>query len=86
VEIVLATQAQSDIIYWKSIGQVQILKRIEVLLFSIQKDPFTGIGKPEKLKFQLAGCWSRRINSKHRIIYEISERAIHILSLRGHYL
>ncbi|MHA8091115.1 Txe/YoeB family addiction module toxin [Aquirufa regiilacus] len=44
------------------------------------------MGKPEKLKYQLVGLWSRRINAQHRIIYEIKSNAVHVLSLRGHYL
>ncbi|MBP6055311.1 MAG: Txe/YoeB family addiction module toxin [Cytophagaceae bacterium] len=86
MEIILSPQAQSDIIYWKSSGQRLVLKRIEVLLLSIQQDAFKGIGKPEILKYQLVGHWSRRTNAQHRIIYEIKSNAVHILSLRGHYL
>ncbi|MFD3274822.1 Txe/YoeB family addiction module toxin [Aquirufa echingensis] len=86
MEIILSPQALLDLEYWKFTGQKLILKRIEALLDSIQQDAFRGIGKPEKLRFQLAGCWSRRINAKHRIIYEITNNSILILSLRGHYL
>ena len=60
----------------------QMLKRIEALLDSIQQDAFRGIGKPEKLRFQLAGCWSRRINAKHRIIYEITNNSILRITFR----
>ncbi len=86
MEIILSPHALSDILYWKSQGQWSILKRIEHLISSIEKDPCRGIGKPEKLKHQLAGFWSRRINVKHRLVYELRPNAIYILSLRGHYL
>ena len=86
MEIILSPQAQLDIEFWKSTGQKLILKRIEKLFVSIQQDPIKGIGKPEKLRYQLAGCWSRRINTQHRIIYEVYNHSIHILSLRGHYM
>jgi toxin YoeB len=48
--------------------------------------PETGLGQPEQLKHQYSGLWSRRINKEHRIIYEIAENAIYILSMKGHYL
>ncbi|MBP9648713.1 MAG: Txe/YoeB family addiction module toxin [Paludibacteraceae bacterium] len=47
--------------------------------------PFTGTGKPEPLKHSLAGCWSRRINREHRLVYEVSEDLVFILSAKGHY-
>ncbi|WP_208864677.1 Txe/YoeB family addiction module toxin [Mucilaginibacter gossypiicola] len=61
--------------------------KIHQLLHAISQDPFSGIGKPEMLKHNLTGLWSRRINQEHRIIYEVleEEKTIKIHSLRGHY-
>jgi toxin YoeB len=51
----------------------------------VPRDPFTGIGKPEPLKHELAGCWSRRINDEHRLLYQVLEDKIRILACRYHY-
>ena len=65
----------------------QIAKRISRLLEDICEHPFWGIGKPERLKFDLTGLWSRRINSEHRIIYKVEDDMIvvEILSMKYHY-
>ena len=85
MEVELTQKAKKDLLYWKSIGKSDILKRIRVLVESIQEVPFSGIGKPEPLKYQLAGKWSRRINDEHRIIYSIVDNTIYIHSLKEHY-
>ncbi len=85
MEITISPQALTDLAYWKSTNQKSILKRIELLLRSIEKSPFDGIGKPEKLKHVLTGFWSRRITDKHRLIYNVQPNQIIILSLKGHY-
>jgi toxin YoeB len=79
------TQALIDLDYWRKSGNVIILKRIRQLLQAIQNDPFNGIGKPEALKHNLSGLWSRRINQEHRIIYKIERGEITVYSLRFHY-
>jgi toxin YoeB len=61
------------------------LKKIYQLLESIKDSPFEGIGKPELLKHNLSGYWSRRINIEDRLVYEILEGEIFVLSLKGHY-
>jgi toxin YoeB len=71
--------------YWKKSGNKKLQIRIQELLQSIQKTPFEGIGKPEPLKYQLSGMWSRRINKEHRIIYEVRDATVHIYSLKDHY-
>ena len=72
--------------YWKK-TDLKIAKRIVRLLKDIQENPFTGIGKPEPLKHELSGKWSRRINTEHRIIYSVNDKnlEIYIFSLRYHY-
>lgn len=78
-------QAKEDITFFKKSGQISVLKKIRKLIEAIQKNPFEGIGKPEPLKHELAGAWSRRINKEHRLVYEINEGMISILSVKGHY-
>ena len=80
-------KAEEDLAYWKSTGNKRIMKRISKLLEDILQHPFTGIGKPEPLKGNLQGVWSRRITDEHRLIYSVSNGMIYIyvLSLRYHY-
>jgi toxin YoeB len=59
--------------------------RILQLVEAVLKDPFTGIGKPEPLKYVLAGAWSRRITQEHRLVYKVSETRIDFLQARYHY-
>jgi toxin YoeB len=63
----------------------RMVKRIRELLKDILRHPEEGIGKPERLKFQLAGCWSRRINKEQRLVYQIEKDAITVISCRYHY-
>lgn len=81
----ITEQANDDIAFHKKSGNVKILNKIFQLLNNILENPFEGIGKPEPLKYNLSGCWSRRINKEHRLVYEVNEHKIVILSLRGHY-
>ena len=76
MEIILLEQAQNDRDYWKKSGNKAIMNRITALLKDIMEHPYTGIGKPEPLKYDLAGKWSRRINSEHRLIYSVNENII----------
>lgn len=75
--------------FWIRSGNKAIQKKIQEIIDAIQEKPYEGIGKPEQLKHQLAGRWSRRINQEHRIIYRISDQnqiyILNILSLKGHY-
>lgn len=70
MELSLTEKAQEDIRYFSKTGQKSILKKIETLLSEIEQTPYSGTGKPEALKHQYSGVWSRRINKEHRIIYE----------------
>ncbi|PWK72965.1 toxin YoeB [Mucilaginibacter oryzae] len=87
MEIVYSEESQKDVLYWKKSGNQIIQKKIQQLINAISEDPFSGIGKPEQLKHDLTGLWSRRINQEHRIVYEIleAENRIKIHSLKGHY-
>ena len=87
MEIVLLPQAQKDRDYWKKSGNKAIMERISALLKDIMEHPYTGIGKPEPLKYDLAGKWSRRINAEHRLIYSANENIItvYVFSMRYHY-
>jgi len=85
MEIIFAPKALKDLKHWKSSGNSKIQNKITDLINSISEDPFIGIGKPEPLKHEFAGCWSRRINEEHRIIYEVNENSVEILSLKDHY-
>jgi toxin YoeB len=83
--IKFTTEALSDLEYWKKSGNIIILKRIRQLLLAIQNDPFNGIGKPEALKHNLSGRWSRRLNQEHHLVYKVEEEVITVYSLRYHY-
>ncbi len=61
------------------------MKKIETLLANISDTPFTGIGKPEELKYNWAGFWSRRITNEHRMIYNVKDKIITVYALKGHY-
>lgn len=76
--------AIEDLEFWKR-NDPKIIKKIESLLKSMKQTPYSGIGKPESLKYDLAGYWSRRINKEHRIIYKVDDNTITIYSLRSHY-
>jgi toxin YoeB len=69
---------------WQSIDK-KILKKINTLIKDIKREPFNGIGKPEPLKYELAGCWSRRITDEHRLVYMVEEDSISIISCKYHY-
>ena len=86
MEIEFTDKALEDLEYWKTSGQVKIQKRITALLSSIIENPYSGIGKPEKLKFDLAGFLSRRITQEHRLVYQVIEdEKVVVVSLRYHY-
>jgi toxin YoeB len=76
--------AFEDFAWWATHDRGAVV-RIVKLIREIQRDPENGIGKPERLKHDLAGCWSRRIDQEHRIVYEIKADRIRILSCRNHY-
>lgn len=74
----------ADYQYWQSQDR-KTLKRINLLLKEIARNPHSGTGKPEALRGDLSGCWSRRINAKDRLVYKIDGSQIIVLSCRFHY-
>lgn len=76
--------AWDEYLYWQTQDK-KTLKRINTLIRDIQRDPFEGIGKPEPLKENLTGLWSRCIDEKHRLVYLADGDAVVIFSCRGHY-
>lgn len=85
MEIELTVQAKNDLAYWNKTGNKVILKKVRTLLEDILNTPFAGIGKPEALKHNLSGKWSRRITQSDRLIYEVIGETIYVFSLKGHY-
>ena len=85
MEIIYKDGALLDIKYWKKSGNKQVQKKITELITDIIQLPETGIGKPEPLKYELAGLWSRHITDEHRIIYQVEDEILYIASLKGHY-
>ncbi|MGH2544441.1 MAG: Txe/YoeB family addiction module toxin [Ardenticatenaceae bacterium] len=73
-----------DLAWWVENDRKTALRIIK-LIRAVQRDPFKGIGKPEPLKHELAGCWSRRITDEHRLVYETLDDRIRILACRFHY-
>lgn len=78
-------KAKEDIEFFKKSGNKTVLKKVNTLIEEILESPFVGTGKPEALKHELTGYWSRRINREHRLIYKVTEEIIIIHSLKGHY-
>ncbi len=79
-----STAAWDDYLYWQKSDKA-VLKRINQLIREIQREPFTGIGKPEPLKHQLAGFWSRRIDNCHRLVYAVEDDTLLIAQCHDHY-
>ena len=77
-------RAWEDYLYWQTQDR-KMLKRINALIKDIRRNTFEGIGKPEPLKDNLSGWWSRRIDETHRIVYYEQDGIIYIVSCRGHY-
>lgn len=76
--------AWDDYLYWQTTDK-SVLKKINSLIKEIERVPYEGNGKPEPLKHNLAGWWSRRINLEHRLVYKVENESIFILQCRYHY-
>jgi toxin YoeB len=84
MKIIFLDQAWEDYLYWQSTDKA-MLKKINSLIKEIERIPFAGSGKPEPLKHNLAGSWSRRITLEHRLVYKIEKDAVVVLQCRYHY-
>ena len=80
-----ADHAWDDYLYWQQADK-KTLKRINLLIENIKRQPFDGIGSPEPLKHNWSGYWSRRINREHRLVYKVTDESIIIVQCRYHYL
>jgi toxin YoeB len=83
-KIVFSRNAWEDYISWQNEDR-KVLRKINALIKDIQSSPFEGIGKPEPLKYDLAGLWSRRIDREHRLVYRVDQQDLYIYSCRYHY-
>ena len=81
---VISSKFQEDLRYWIETDRKTALRVLD-LMAAILGDPFVGIGKPEPLKFELAGCWSRRVTQEHRLVYRVNTERIEFLQARYHY-
>ncbi|MFY9589802.1 Txe/YoeB family addiction module toxin [Rickettsia endosymbiont of Halotydeus destructor] len=84
MEILFHQDAWEDYQYFQK-NDIKIIEKINQLIKDITKSPFLGIGKPEALKYNLSGNWSRRINHEHRLVYTIKNKTVYILQCRYHY-
>ena len=82
--ITFSEDAWEEYLYWQGQDK-RILKKINELLKEIQRTPFEGRGEPEKLKGDLNGKWSRRINQKDRLVYEVTDDMVIVVQCKGHY-
>ena len=84
MRIVFSKNAWDDYTSWLHIDK-KMLKKINDLIRDIQRTPHSGIGKPEPLKYDLAGYWSRRIDQEHRLVYQVKDNDIRIISCKYHF-
>lgn len=82
---VWSDEAWEDYMYWYNQGNKGTIKKINRLIKDIDRTPFEGIGKPEPLRFDLSGKWSRRIDNEHRLIYKVENDTVFIYSAKDHY-
>ena len=84
MNLTFADEAWEDYLYWQKCDK-KILKRINTLIKDIKREPFSGLGDPEPLKYNWSGYWSRRITKEHRIVYKVTENSVLIAQCRYHY-
>lgn len=85
MRLIFSDEAWEDYVYWQTVDK-KTLRRINLLIQDIRREPFEGIGKPEALRFNLSGFWSRRIDEEHRLVYTVENGDVLIASCRFHYL
>lgn len=84
MKLAWTADAWDDYLYWQETDKKK-LRRVNELIKAVQRQPFTGIGDPEPLKFDLAGYWSRRIDREHRLVYRVDNDTLLVLQCRYHY-
>lgn len=84
MRLVFTPNGWEDYLHWQHTDKA-VLRRLNRLLLETLRDPFTGVGKPEQLRHALAGCWSRRINEEHRLVYAVDGDDVVVLQARYHY-
>ncbi len=84
MRLIFHPHAWEDYLSWME-GDRKSLRKINDLIRDIQRSPFEGLGKPEALRFELSGSWSRRIDQEHRLVYRVEGDDLHILACRYHY-
>jgi|LakMenEpi03Aug12_release.lakeMendotaPanAssembly.Ray.scaffolds.fasta_scaffold21159_4 toxin YoeB len=86
-QVIIRPSAEKDLVKHKKAGDTILLKKITAIIKDLEEHPYSGIGHPEPLKHEFYGLWSRRINQKHRIIYEVIDEVVtvYVISAFGHY-
>jgi toxin YoeB len=79
------TESAWDDYLWFQVHDTKLLKRVNLLIKDTMRSPFEGIGKPEPLKADLVGYWSRRVNDEHRLVYKATEQELLVIACRYHY-
>ncbi len=84
MNLLFTDESWEEYLYWQDTDKA-VLRKINQLLKEIKRTPFEGMGKPEPLKHPLQGCWSRRIDREHRLVYEVTDNTVKIIACRFHY-
>ncbi len=84
MNLLFLKESWEDYLYWFQTDKT-MTKKINTLIKECMREPFSGIGKPEPLKFEFSGCWSRRINQEHRLVYKVTDNDLIIIQCRYHY-
>lgn len=84
MKLIWSENSWNDYLYWQATDK-KIVKKINSLIKDIKREPFDGLGKPEPLKYEMAGSWSRRITDEHRLVYMVEPDAIYVVACRYHY-
>lgn len=84
MKLIWSEKSWDDYLYWQATDK-KIVKKINSLIKDIKREPFDGLGKPEPLKYEMAGSWSRRITDEHRLVYMVEPDVIYVVGCRYHY-
>jgi len=81
---IFQSEFREDLLFWVKTDRTTAIRVLD-LVEAVVRDPFQGLGKPEPLRYVLAGCWSRRVTQEHRLVYRVTDEAIDFLQARYHY-